>query len=181
MVRVAHKISTVTDPATAVPQVAASRPAVPPTPPAAGTSGGAAASARPLPLAHHQQLHVLLEQSHGWLRRRDLRRQAAPKQRDHRQKLASGQDYSCAATAKGDHVLQWVADLKGAGSDSRISGVTAADPMVADPADNGGPTFTMLPDAQSPVLAAGADCETFDQREQPRNTAVCDLGAVEIP
>jgi hypothetical protein len=33
-----------------------------------------------------------------------------------------------------------MADLKGAGSDSRISGVTAADPMVADPADSGGPT-----------------------------------------
>ncbi len=92
-----------------------------------------------------------------------------------------GQAYSCAATGTGDHVLQWVTDFKGAGSDSCISGVTAADPMLADPADNGGPTFTMLPDAKSPVLAAGANCETSDQRGQARNTAACDLGAVEVP
>jgi predicted outer membrane repeat protein len=92
-----------------------------------------------------------------------------------------GQAYSCSATGKGDHVLQWSSDAKGAGSDSCISGVTAADPMLADPADNGGPTFTMLPDANSPVLAAGTDCEATDQRGQPRNTAVCDLGAVEVP
>ena len=64
--------------------------------------------------------------------------------------------------------------------DSCISSVTAADPMVADPADNGGPTVTMLPDVKGLVLAAGGDCETFDQRGQPRNTAVCDLEAVEI-
>ena len=55
------------------------------------------------------------------------------------------------------------------------------DPMLADPADNGGPTFTMLPNVGSPVLAAGANCETSDQRGHPRNTAACDLGAVEMP
>jgi predicted outer membrane repeat protein len=92
-----------------------------------------------------------------------------------------GQAYSCSAKGTGDHVLQWVTDVKGAGSDSCISGVTAADPMLSDPADNGGPTFTMLPDVKSPVLAAGTDCESSDQRGQPRNTAACDLGAVEIP
>ena len=92
-----------------------------------------------------------------------------------------GQAYSCSAQGTGDHVLQWVTALQGAGSDSCIAGVTAADPMLADPADNGGPTFTMLPGVNSPVLAAGADCEASDQRGQPRDTAACDLGAVEVP
>ncbi len=92
-----------------------------------------------------------------------------------------GQTYSCSATGTGDHVVQWVSDFDGAGSDPCIAGVTAADPALADPADNGGPTFTMLPGAGSPVLGAGADCEPVDQRGEARNTAVCDLGAVEVP
>jgi predicted outer membrane repeat protein len=92
-----------------------------------------------------------------------------------------GQAYSCAATGTGEHVLQWVADFKGAGSDACVSGVTAADPGLAEPADNGGPTWTMLPGANSPVLDAGAGCESTDQRGRPRPTAGCDLGAVEVP
>ncbi|WP_437942710.1 right-handed parallel beta-helix repeat-containing protein [Sorangium sp. So ce341] len=92
-----------------------------------------------------------------------------------------GQAYSCSATGTGDHVLQWVTDFKGVGSDPCISNPTAADPNLADPADNGGITFTMLPGAGSPVLGAGAGCEPVDQRGQPRDTAACDLGAVEAP
>ncbi len=92
-----------------------------------------------------------------------------------------GQTYSCSATGTGDHVVQWVSDFNDAGSDPCIPGVTAADPALAAPADNGGPTLTMLPGAGSPVLGAGADCEPTDQRGEPRNTAACDLGAVEIP
>lgn len=92
-----------------------------------------------------------------------------------------GQAYSCSATGKGDHVLQWVTDFNGVGSDPCIESPIAADPKLAAPADNGGHTFTMLPGAGSPVLGAGAGCEPVDQRGDPRNTAVCDLGAVEVP
>jgi len=59
--------------------------------------------------------------------------------------------------------------------------VIGADPALAEPADNGGPTFTVLPGAGSAALGAGADCEPVDQRGQPRDTARCDLGAVELP
>lgn len=92
-----------------------------------------------------------------------------------------GQAYSCYSTGTGDHVLQWVTDFDGAGSDSCISDVIAEDPLLADPADNGGFTFTMLPDANSPALQTGQDCEPVDQRGLERDTAACDLGAVELP
>jgi len=53
--------------------------------------------------------------------------------------------------------------------------------MLAEPADNGGPTFTMLPGAGSAALGAGFNCEATDQRGEPRNTTSCDLSAVEVP
>lgn len=91
------------------------------------------------------------------------------------------QAYSCSATGAGDHVIQWVGDFSGLGSDPCIVGATATDPMMADPVDNGGPTLTMLPSNQSPALQTGRGCEPFDQRGQPRDTTTCDLGAVELP
>lgn len=58
--------------------------------------------------------------------------------------------------------------------------VKAADPLLSAPANNGGPTLTQLPAANSPALNAGSGCAAIDQRGNPRDTAVCDLGAVEI-
>jgi predicted outer membrane repeat protein len=92
-----------------------------------------------------------------------------------------GQAHGCAATGKGDHVLQWVTDAAGVGSGPCIAGAIAADPMLAEPADHGGATWTMLPAATSPVLGAGADCEASDQRGVARAAGACDLGAVEVP
>lgn len=92
-----------------------------------------------------------------------------------------GQAYSCYATGTGENVLQWVTDFSGSGSDLCIPEVIEANPKLADPADNGGFTFTMMPEADSPVLQAGNGCEQTDQRGQPRSESVCDLGAVELP
>jgi predicted outer membrane repeat protein len=91
-----------------------------------------------------------------------------------------GQAMSCSTTGSGDHVLQWLSASSSAGSDSCIATVIAGDPRLAQPADNGGSTVTMLPGAGSAVLGAGAGCEATDQRGQPRGTAVCDLGSVEV-
>ena len=90
-------------------------------------------------------------------------------------------DNSCANSGTGGHVVQWVTSSKSAGSGPCISGVTAGDPKLAAPADNGGPTYTMLPGAGSAVLQAGASCEATDQRGQTRSTATCDVGSVEVP
>lgn len=65
-------------------------------------------------------------------------------------------------------------------ADSCSSNILSANPMLNDLADNGGPTWTLEPGAQSPALQAGRKCETADQRGFPRDTAVCDLGAIEI-
>lgn len=90
-------------------------------------------------------------------------------------------DNSCANKGTGAHVLQWSTASKNAGSGPCITDVLAADPNLAVPADNGGPTYTMLLGSGSPALQAGANCEATDQRGQARNTAACDLGAVELP
>jgi hypothetical protein len=46
--------------------------------------------------------------------------------------------------------------------------------------DNGGPTETMLPAADSPLVDAGSVCFRTDQRGYPRPVRACDLGAVEL-
>jgi len=53
------------------------------------------------------------------------------------------------------------------------------DPKLAALANNGGPTQTMLPAADSPVLGIGQSCPATDQRGQPRSASGCDSGAVE--
>ncbi|XAH25819.1 choice-of-anchor U domain-containing protein [Xylophilus sp. GW821-FHT01B05] len=55
-----------------------------------------------------------------------------------------------------------------------------ADPLLGPLQDNGGPTPTMLPAANSPVIDAGGACTGSDQRgvARPQGSA-CDLGAVE--
>jgi hypothetical protein len=58
----------------------------------------------------------------------------------------------------------------------------SADPMLAAPADNGGPTFTMALASQSPAIDAGlaSGCAPIDQRGLPRDSTRCDIGAFEV-
>ncbi|MGC4068469.1 MAG: choice-of-anchor Q domain-containing protein [Polyangiaceae bacterium] len=90
-------------------------------------------------------------------------------------------DNGCANKGTGANVLQWSTTSKNAGSGPCINGVVAKDPLLSAPADNGGPTDTMLPGTGSGVLQAGTSCEEKDQRGEPRNSATCDLGSVEVP
>ena len=67
-----------------------------------------------------------------------------------------------------------------AGSTNNIIG---GDPKLAALANNGGPTQTMLPLADSPIIDAGddANCPATDQRGVKRPlSAHCDIGAVEL-
>lgn len=92
-----------------------------------------------------------------------------------------GQAMNCSSTGAGSRVLQWSSKTSNAGGDKCVSTVLAANPLLAAPANNGGPTQTMLPAAGSPLLGAASGCEQMDQRGQARNTTVCDIGAVELP
>lgn len=92
-----------------------------------------------------------------------------------------GQAMNCSSTGSGDHVAQWLTSSSGAGSDKCIAAPLALKPLLAVPADNGGPTQTMLPASGSGLLGAGSGCVSFDQRGVSRDTTKCDIGAVEIP
>jgi hypothetical protein len=85
---------------------------------------------------------------------------------------------TCGTKGTGAHVMQWGTTSRDT-STPCISGVIAKNARLAAPAANGGPTLTMMPAANSPALNAGRGCEPTDQREKPRNTSVCDLGAVQ--
>lgn len=58
-------------------------------------------------------------------------------------------------------------------------GITFMDALLGPLQDNGGPTPTMLPAANSVAVGLGADCPDTDQRGMPRPTATCAAGAVE--
>jgi hypothetical protein len=79
---------------------------------------------------------------------------------------------SC-GTSRGADNVQWPQ------SGTCPADTVRADPRLAPLANNGGPTLTMMPPADSPVLGAGASCPTTDQRGQPRPQNGCDSGAVE--
>ncbi|MBL0214821.1 MAG: putative Ig domain-containing protein [Myxococcales bacterium] len=49
------------------------------------------------------------------------------------------------------------------------------------PGPHGGATETILPTSTSTVLGAGRSCPAIDQRGVPRDLAICDVGAVELP
>lgn len=91
------------------------------------------------------------------------------------------QAMSCSSTGTGSRVVQWISASSSGGSDKCVPTITAVNPLLSAPADNGGPTWTMLPASTSPLLGAGTSCESEDQRGKTRNTASCDIGAVEIP
>ena len=87
------------------------------------------------------------------------------------------QAMTCSDTGTGaqrDAVAHLVPD-----NSSCLSQVTAADPQLSKPADNGGTTLTMMPGQTSPVLKAGSGCTPSDQRGVVRKDSVCDLGAVQ--
>jgi hypothetical protein len=89
---------------------------------------------------------------------------------------------SCGETGTGSNVLQWHSADGNGGDDPCIPTIIEADPVLAaEPADNGGPTPTLLLGAGSAALQAGSGCEATDQRGEPRDPNACDLGAVEIP
>jgi hypothetical protein len=60
----------------------------------------------------------------------------------------------------------------------------STDALLGALADNGGPTFTMLPPSTSPAVDAGdpafSDPITVDQRGLPRIVGTIDIGAVEL-
>lgn len=76
----------------------------------------------------------------------------------------------------GDHDVQWPNGLSGDDMDC-VPGITRVDPMMGELGDHGGATETMLPSA---MLEAGTDCPPTDQRGEPRSTASCSIGAVEL-
>jgi hypothetical protein len=79
---------------------------------------------------------------------------------------------SC-GTSQGTNNVQWPQ------SGTCPADTVRADPMLAPLADNGGPTQTMMPGVNSPVLGIGESCPATDQRGQPRPATGCDSGAVE--
>ena len=83
-------------------------------------------------------------------------------------------------TNTGSNILQY--SSLGATTGCISSGkILASDPLLSAPADNGGPTQTMLPLPGSPLLHAGSNCLPIDQRGNKRNSGVCDIGSVEAP
>jgi len=78
--------------------------------------------------------------------------------------------------ADGACVLQWPAEsLDGY---LCVPGAVVADPMLGPLQDNGGFPATMMPNAASPAVGAGADCPATDARGHARPER-CTLGAVE--
>ncbi|GEM_PF-733598 len=82
------------------------------------------------------------------------------------------------STIAGDHNLIGVSYLHVPNDTIRFS-----DPLLGPLQDNGGPTRTRMPAADSPVIDRGnALDQPFDQREFPRVVgAAADIGAVEAP
>lgn len=91
-----------------------------------------------------------------------------------------GLSMHCTEGGAGSHVLQWSTTKDDAGGNDCVPEPLVANPRLAMPTNNGGPTWTMLPTESSPALRAGANCEPYDQRGTER-AAACTLGAVEVP
>jgi hypothetical protein len=83
--------------------------------------------------------------------------------------------------SSGDGDLQWPSmHSVCAQADTRCTPTTTfADPALGALADNGGPTKTMLPSAQSLAPGTGKGCPATDQRGHARPANNCAAGAVE--
>lgn len=81
----------------------------------------------------------------------------------------------------GANNVQWPRNkVNGGAPDNEcVNGILFADPRLGSIGENGGPTPTFVPQANSPLRNAGRDCPSADQRGQARNTAQCTIGAVE--
>ena len=89
-----------------------------------------------------------------------------------------GMAQTCNTAGKGSHVVQW--GTKAPDKSGKCArGVISKDPRLAAPARSRGGTLSMMPAGDSPLLNAGADCQTSDQRGVPRKQARCDIGAVQ--
>ena len=97
----------------------------------------------------------------------------------------------CVGQLSGDSKYNLIGDTNACTIPSFVSTfLLDIDPLLGPLANNGGPTQTHLPAANSPVLEAGyqfpppaADgCEIRDQRGVPRpqGAGACDMGAVEV-
>lgn len=74
--------------------------------------------------------------------------------------------------------VRWASGVEDATQAPCADGVTVADAKLGTLGQNGGPTTTHLPAADSPARGVGTGCPPTDQRGMPRQTA-CTLGAVE--
>ncbi len=63
--------------------------------------------------------------------------------------------------------------------EAACAGATVANPELGAPADNGGPTPTMLPGDPAAIAGVGVSCPITDQRGQSRPADGCAAGAVE--
>ena len=81
------------------------------------------------------------------------------------------------ATLAGDHNLIGSASVY-----LPADTIRSSDPLLGPLQDNGGPTLTRMPAADSPVIDRGnASGQVYDQREYPRVVgAEADIGAVEV-
>jgi hypothetical protein len=91
---------------------------------------------------------------------------------------------SCLATfLEGDGNLQWPVARAGGGSDVPgalcSASVDVIDAKLGALRNNGGPTLTIRPAADSPAIAVGASCPERDQRGTIRPVGTCTAGAVE--
>lgn len=98
-----------------------------------------------------------------------------------------GAPMQCMSDGAGSGNLQWPrGHLVGGGDDAECTpGITFADPKLAPLGDNGGPTPTRRPAADSPAAGLGVDCTTeasggLDQRGWARPDSGCTAGAVEV-
>jgi hypothetical protein len=86
--------------------------------------------------------------------------------------------------AEGGGNIQWPVLRDSGQSDDPdylcTSGTLAADPLLGELADNGGPTLTLMPQPGSPAIGLANDCPATDQRGEPR-AEPCTSGAVEAP
>jgi hypothetical protein len=86
--------------------------------------------------------------------------------------------FDATAVATGALDLQWPPNNQSGVDFLCAKGSMAADPMLDELGDHGGPTLTIAPRANSPALAQGTNCPATDQRGKPRKNP-CTLGAYE--
>lgn len=80
---------------------------------------------------------------------------------------------SCSSPRDGGGSLQWPV------GNPCVTDVAFGDPEIGDLEDDGGPTPTVLPNANGVAFDVGTACPTSDQRGEPRDTDHCAAGAVE--